>query len=185
MMTQELGISILAAPLAAIDRRALSQAWYSALHCAHEVDGRQAASRPARTTAALHPRARLLSEAAPGAQRRVTIVAARTASSARPLAEKQAAPKNISRASRALLARRIAAALAAPRATPGRATFSIGRGGARVHVIFQTNGDRVTVLAICRPEVRAFVARALAYVCVALRARGVPVHFEAKETTCS
>jgi hypothetical protein len=34
MMTQQLEVSILAAPLAAIDRRALSQAWYSALHLA-------------------------------------------------------------------------------------------------------------------------------------------------------
>src|SRR5579863_7674683 len=31
MITQELQVSILAAPLAAMDRRALSQAWYSAL----------------------------------------------------------------------------------------------------------------------------------------------------------
>jgi hypothetical protein len=44
----------------------------------------------------------------------------------------------------------------------------------------------VTVLAICRPEVRAFVARSLAYVCVVLRSRGVAIDFEAKGTaTCS
>ncbi len=30
-MTQQLEVSILAAPLAAIDRRVLSQAWYAAL----------------------------------------------------------------------------------------------------------------------------------------------------------
>ena len=36
MMTQQLEVSILAAPLAAIDRRVLSQAWYSALRLARD-----------------------------------------------------------------------------------------------------------------------------------------------------
>ncbi|HEY1429269.1 MAG TPA: hypothetical protein VGF18_06830, partial [Candidatus Tumulicola sp.] len=35
-MTEQLRVSIVAAPLAAIDPRALSQAWYSALHLARE-----------------------------------------------------------------------------------------------------------------------------------------------------
>ena len=34
MISQQIGFSILTAPLAAIDRRSLSQAWYSALHLA-------------------------------------------------------------------------------------------------------------------------------------------------------
>jgi len=36
MMTDRLRVSVVAAPLAAIDPRALSQAWYSALHLARE-----------------------------------------------------------------------------------------------------------------------------------------------------
>ena len=34
MITQQFGFSVLSAPIAATDRRALSQAWYSALHLA-------------------------------------------------------------------------------------------------------------------------------------------------------
>jgi hypothetical protein len=58
MITQQLGYSILTAPLAAIDRRALSQAWYSALHLARS--GFPVANVPqqlskARTAEALDP----------------------------------------------------------------------------------------------------------------------------------
>ncbi len=48
MMTQQLHVSILAAPLAAIDPRALSQAWYSALRLAHGAPGDLANRRPLR-----------------------------------------------------------------------------------------------------------------------------------------
>jgi hypothetical protein len=58
---------------------------------------------------------------------------------------------------------------------PQRATLAIGRGNARVHLILQTKGERATLLALCRPDMRLVVGRALADARVALAARGVGV----------
>jgi hypothetical protein len=54
-----------------------------------------------------------------------------------------------------------------------RATFSLGRGRARVHVILQSTASTVTLVALCRPEMRRVVARALAQARWALAARGI------------
>src|SRR5262249_9260843 len=56
MMTQQLGFSILTAPVAAIDRRSLSQAWYSALHLARNASLEPPAT-PKHEAGTLQPRA--------------------------------------------------------------------------------------------------------------------------------
>jgi hypothetical protein len=173
MTTERLEVSILAAPLAAIDRRALSQAWYSALH----LDRKQA--RPAVQTAhrsgaaatiACRPQQRaehrLLGHCAEYRQTK--------SSAARPT-QTLLAPNALRSATfRAIfpLSRRIERAFFRPNAAVRRATFSLGRGGARVHVILQSNAGTVTLVALCRPEMRQLVARALAQARLALAARG-------------
>ena len=66
-----------------------------------------------------------------------------------------------------------------------RATFSMGRGAARVHVILQTNGNVATLVALCRPQMRGVVARALAQARLALATRGVLLDCETRGKRCS
>lgn len=177
MMTHQLEVSILAAPLGAIDRRALSQAWYSALRFAPQpqmrnqppVDRerqpnvcapRNAAPQPSSATALRTFRAQTTrSKRSANACGRASAVSVRA---------------NVSRGR---LAERIERAFGSPGTSPKRATFSLGPGNSRVHVVMQTAGARTTLLAICRPELRDVVARALAQARAALAARGVGIQF--------
>jgi hypothetical protein len=177
MMTAQLEVSILAAPVAAIDPRTLSQAWYSALRF-----GPQAS--PAFVTRTHTDRAQTL------ANRSISPAAAQALRSRqyeRPRAASQRSQRRAVsggdswnnalryRVARTLLAERIERAFAGSNAQPKRATFSMGRGTARVVVILQTNGKRTMLLALCRPELRSVVGRALAQARCALAARGFGV----------
>jgi hypothetical protein len=176
MMTQQLEVSILAAPLAAIDRRALSQAWYSALRLASP--GERISDCP-------RPRQRVSAPASARTQN-PTVSAHRMEVETRPPRATPTKPTAISgdeetpnalrrRARRCALAQRIERAFGDSSAHPRRATFSMGQGNARVHVILQTRGTSTTLLALCRPELRTVVARALAQARFALAARGIVV----------
>ncbi len=177
MMTNRLEVSILAAPLAAIDRRALSQAWYSALRLA-----------PQPAPASLGPPRRRAGDAN-GAGRPGGLHGSRSVKAGM-------IPLNLSRGKSAVthaaregagglrrvprgarLAERIERRFADPQANPKRATFAVGLGNARVHVVLQTSGGRTTLLALCKPEVRILVARALIQARTALAARGVGIEF--------
>ncbi|HYL26333.1 MAG TPA: hypothetical protein VEW74_00795 [Candidatus Nitrosotalea sp.] len=170
MMTQELQISILAAPLAAMDRRALSQAWYSALGMAPRA-ARSASDCTAGGSAACavaRPRAlppALLSRKAEWLGHSLVN---RTAKDSAGAVEE---PSRLIH--RTLLAKRIERTFARATPAPKRATFSMGRGGARVHVILQTSQAGIVLLALCRPDMRAVVAGALAQARTALAARGI------------
>lgn len=185
MMTQQLGVSILSAPLAALDRRALSQAWFSALHLARE-SVHPAASEPSvppRSAPAIkstdseteRPHARSTSDGPPST--------ARESDSKRPAHMSAAADR---RASRSPLARRIERTFLDPRANVKRATFSVGEEGVRVHVVLQSRGERVHLVALCAPRVRDTVVQALAQARYALASRGIVIDVEAKgEEACS
>jgi len=182
MMTQELEISVLTAPLAAIDRRELPLAWYRALGYAGESEAASApAARAARPddggpTPASSRNARSL--AVPLGGRYATLPGSVTPRGLHPIALDP--ERTLVADASATLARRIAGALIGARAALSRVTFSVESGRARVHVVFQDRGDRVAILAICRPELRAVVARALGQVRLALRARGVVVDLQTK-----
>jgi hypothetical protein len=172
MMTRELEVSILTAPLAAIDRRTLSQAWYSALHYA------RADAPPVRS------RSFVLRSVVPGgsvaatrierpADARFNVRRATGAAAKLPESRGGFGPAVQSSArERVHLAQRIERAFAGPNARPQRATFSLGRGNARVHVILQTNGEQAMLVALCSPELHAVVRAALTQARRALAARG-------------
>jgi hypothetical protein len=82
------------------------------------------------------------------------------------------------RTPRSRLARRIESVLFSPHSQVRRATFTIGRG--RVHVVLQSKGDRIALVAFCSPALRGIVARALAQARFALAARGIRGELEAK-----
>jgi hypothetical protein len=170
MMTHELEISIVAAPLEAIDRRALSQAWYSALHVAaapQQISIRPAAQRSSAKPLAIYrtARARPCGGTKPYLYPKSTVRIVRRAPSA-------AEAHPMRRLPQSRLAARIARAFAAA-SMPRRATFSLGRGNARVHVVLQTTPTRTMLIALCRPELRADVGRALAQARTTLAARGI------------
>lgn len=185
MMTQQLEVSILAAPLAAIDRRALPQSWYDALRYARS-DAR-AESTPRRGSRAV----RLGVCGRPGdparADRRsIPQSVSRIDFSLRFAPASEGAESASHRAStRTSLARRIECTFSDPKSRVRRATFSLGRGNVRVHVVLQTKGDRAVLLALCPPEVRGVVSRALAQARFALAARGIGVTLRAGAGRCS
>lgn len=168
MMTQDLNVCVLAAPLAAIDRRALPQAWYSALHCASEK----------RPEPAGHAK---IADA--GAERHATDASfrkRRSAEAAQRTAEKVTNEKvrarcdaagEDRRARRSPLARRIERKFLDPKAAAQRATFIAG--GKRVHVMVHVSADRVRLVAVCPPGIREAVTRALAQARFTLASRGV------------
>lgn len=182
MMTQQLKVSILAAPLAAIDRRTLSQAWYSALRLAREEQS------PARVNGCKLDAA-FVREPAPRRDE-MTVERLRGAATRSPRVAKPTTTvtsgeeeprKAVARRSlRSPLAQRIERAFSDRRPQLKRATFSIEHGGARVHLILQTRGSSAALVALCRPELRNVVARALAQARFALAARGIGLEVETK-----
>jgi hypothetical protein len=182
MMTQQLQVSILAAPLAAIDRRALSQAWYAALRLGRERPTSLTIPPRRMANVAVSPwridRSGLQTLSIPATSARATCAAGRAGRGTCSGVEPQIARGN--RKVRSPLARAIEGAFFNPRENSARATFSMGRGSARIVVILQTKGNRTTLIALCRPELRDDVARALTQARLTLAARGIGVELAAK-----
>jgi len=173
MQTTTGGVAVVTTTLARTDRRALSQAWYSALHLA------QAAPPRARTAAHAAPAtgsgAMRGEQTRPAAPVRASAPAPRIARPSAPAipspgiaAERRAQP--------GALGRRIASVVARPpaRADGARAATVCVR-GARVHVIVRTLGSATRIVALCPAPLEARVARALAQARFALAAQGVRV----------
>ncbi len=173
MITQQIGYSILSAPLAAIDRRALSQAWYSALHLAREQRAPQATvppylSKPRDAEAMRQTR----DKAASPRSTATALTAARASGTPRTAVEAYER-----RAGRCALARRIERSFLDPVRKTRRATFTFEgtRDGmrARVHVALRSAASGTYLVAVCAPSLRAGVARALDQARYALAARGI------------
>ncbi|MEO9169877.1 MAG: hypothetical protein ABI282_00955 [Candidatus Baltobacteraceae bacterium] len=180
-MTQQLRVSVLTAPLAAIDRRALSQAWYSALHLSK---ARHEQAAPAATPASKAAGSRLSPPERNAAQ-----------SPARPFAPSprvaqrattaRGVPPPERRAERSSLAVKIERSFLSVRRREQRATFTIDGTRSRVHVSLRTSGSRVTLVAVCAPTVRSAVAKALQDARYALARRGIDLSLETREAACS
>jgi hypothetical protein len=173
-MQHTTGVAVVAAQLAHTDRRALSQAWYSALHLAHHPP----ATRPAPAVAAPLAGAPNVSRPARGpngAPKREPNERARNARGA----ARDASSRNDGgavierRTAKTLLARRIEHELTrhAPRGAP--ASFAVHGAGGRVHVIVRSDGAHTRVVAVCAPSLRERVERALAQARFALAGCGV------------
>jgi hypothetical protein len=186
MMTQQLRASILTAPLAAIDRRALSQAWYSALHLARPNAAAPTPSRPnaPSTASATSPgsaKSGVATAAKPIAPNPSALV--RTRAGVREATVDAATDRRVPRTR---LARDIERAFLDPRMRRERSTFSVGNGAARVVVVLQNVGDRVRLVAICAPACKIAVARALADARFALASRGIALDIDdSRGSTCS
>lgn len=170
MMTQQLGFSVLTAPVAAIDRRALSQAWYSALHLAHEAKAQLPAAHPA-----LQLPAAVAETAVPprNAAKRTNVEGATARSLREHRPDGRASEAADRRTSRSPLARKIEHCFLRPGTRAQRATFSIEGASMRVHVSMQRTNRGLRLVAVCPPRVRAAVSRALEEARFALAPRGV------------
>jgi hypothetical protein len=171
-MQQTTGVAVLATHLAATDRRALSEAWYSALHLAAApatrcaVAGRGAATyvcragdaraseHPPRRAAGFEPR-QPPPGAAPGRAGRNECVP-----------ERRAPKSELGRRLERALLRRL------PRET--QTQFALSAAGGRIHLLVRADGGRTRVVAVCAPALRERVERALAHARFALAARAVP-----------
>lgn len=202
-MQQTDRVAVLATHLADTDRRALSQAWYSALHLADR------AARPLRApncrsgpsglaafprgpalaaTGASPPTAGAVAQAAhaPRSMRAATAphrsaaetVSPGMAQSAPAGTTKIASDGAAERRAPSELADRIERALTdhAPHAPRGgAASFTVRAESGRVHVLVRSDGARTRLVAVCAPPLRERVERALAQVRFALAGRGMHV----------
>lgn len=169
MTTHALGFSILTAPIASIDRRALSQAWYSALGFARD--------RPACSPMKRHPtvtaRGRIAARATQGDD------GARVCSASPPRHGCASESRRVyrsaceRRAPRSVLARRIERVFLQPARKTVRTTLAIDGRNGRVHLSLQEGAGGLRLVAVCPPGARAIVARALQEVRFALAARGI------------
>jgi hypothetical protein len=176
-ITEQLQFSVLTAPVATLDRRTLSQAWYSALYGAGNA--KNAAAKPAHES--------LVTGACAGAPR--PSAASVSERQCRPAIEPHAAKtatRNAGaplerRAPRSALARKIERVFLRPRSAARKASFTIEGESGRVHVLLQSHGTQLKLVAICPPKARAQVAAALAQVRYALALRGMDLQAEARE----
>lgn len=169
-IADQLQFSVLSAPLAQVDRRALSQAWYSALYgsertCQSSAGGAAAA---ASTTLEQHGQSiavqtRRAEPAAPTPHPRAG-TPAKIATSGNP-------PER--RAPHSPLAKSIERAVSKRRAQRRGAAFSIGTDAGRVRILVRSTGGRVRIFAVCAPRVKERVAAALAQARYALSSRGI------------
>jgi hypothetical protein len=162
-------IAVITTRLPYIDRRALSEAWFSALHLAS--DG----PIPPRAVRAPEPDVRE-SRASRGS---VTAQAPRPcrASDTRTRAP-SAAPAGTERrgfgqSAAVRTARTAFAGVEAERSF--RTSLTVGVRGERVALSLRRSGGMLHIVAVCRPEVAAIVSRALACAGLYLRARGESV----------
>jgi hypothetical protein len=158
-------VTVLSAPLAHTDRRALSEAWYRALHLAAPAPRDPVAQmpHPARCAAGGSFRARSVrSEARPPK--------GPAAQAIRLLREPRVTDVRERRDVVTPFARRLARAVVAGARRPEPTACTIRTGGGRIVVLVRRDGARVRIVAVCTPHVRERVERALAHARFALAA---------------
>jgi hypothetical protein len=174
-ISEQLHFSILSAPIASADRRALSQAWYSALYRGTSKKPLVAADakicRGDNTGAPPRAGVRLsaapVSGAAPRAPR-VEAYASRAAAGER-------------RAPQLRLARQIEGLVRQRQSARTAATFVLDGSRARVRVLVVAGGGSIRLIAICSKNAREPVARALEQARYASAARGIILNATTRE----
>jgi hypothetical protein len=164
-----LAIDVVSAPLAEIDRRTLSQAWYSALHLAR--DPAAAPQSPGLAQGTVQASAPLGATSVQVVGRTASVDVARASNAGNAatvregLAERRRPPS--------VLAKNIERALARTHAPNRRATLTMqGRTG-RIELLVRSAGDATHVIAVCSPGARARVEQALAHARFTLARRGI------------
>jgi hypothetical protein len=198
-VTTPLELSVLTAPIAAIDRRILSQAWYSALGFAQNAEEAGLAAPPRRRSqaAAAEPRDKCpptrsvppslaplrssrrvrskLGNAHPCASRAPHTVVGH---SSRGPAAARRDPNS------ADLGERIARKLVVGLHGHTRTTIKLDGDRGRVHVMLQTHRGRMRIIAICPKRFRGRVAQAIDEARNALASQGIHIDTNGGSVTC-
>jgi hypothetical protein len=160
MTTASGGVAVIATQLALTDRRALSEAWYSALHLTRAVAPLR--SRAARAVPSTAARASGVHEPVPAAGKRTAI--ALPAPRAQRGTGARIEPVNERRRPLTETARRIERAVAflatAPHANATAHTIDVA--GGRVRLLVRSDGRTTRIVALCSRPLREQVERALA-----------------------
>lgn len=167
-ISEQLHFSVLTAPVATLDRRTLSQAWYSALY----GDGAPANAAKSGTPQAPDTQPPVVHAGQMAVNAQPERAHALRAGNAKSAQRVQGAPAD-RRAPRSALARKIERAVLRPRGPAHKASFTIEGDHGRVHLVLHTQGTQLKLVAICPPKARAHVAAALSQARYALASRGI------------
>lgn len=175
-ISEKLQFSVLGAPVAALDRRTLSQAWYSALYGSAQV--LPAPCNKVRRGRVPMPSAKQHDLCAQPAVRRPG-QESKAAATSPAVRQTGTAPER--RAARSPLARKIERTFLRPGKPVRHATFSVDGTNARVHVIVKRSGASTQLVALCPPRIYSRVANALLQARFALAARGIALETKLHE----
>ncbi len=174
-MQHTTGVAVVATQFAGTDRRALSQAWYSALHLAERLPPARVAacaptvSRGVRERVQRGGRANHAPQGSPTGGARGACDALRKAVARHvgeaPAAERRAPKTELPPGPERTPARRLPRGAPLPFAVQGRSRS--------VHVIVHSCAGRTRIVAACAPPLRERVERALAHARFALAGHGV------------
>ncbi|MGZ3499448.1 MAG: hypothetical protein ACXWNK_11345 [Vulcanimicrobiaceae bacterium] len=180
-ITEHLEFSVLTAPLASVDRRTLSQAWYSALYA--QAAPSSTASRPGAATPVANDEPQV--ECAEKPSHHALIISDPPRMKAPgPASARTGVPVAERRAVRSPLARKIERVFLRPQNVPRKATFAIDGARGRVRILLHQRGAHVRLVAICPAKAREHVARALAQARYALAVRGIAIEARAQGSLC-
>lgn len=164
------GVAVVATHVAQTDRRALSEAWYSALHLSEPAAAPRGSTAVAPESIAL-PVPRHSSPVTAGAVRYQPPAPRPPA-----LASDPAAPAVDRRRIATPAVRRIERAVVRLRAQSlPRASQTLDLAGGRVRLLVRTDAVATRIIAVCAPALREAVERALAHARFALAAGGAAV----------
>jgi hypothetical protein len=172
MTTASDGVAVIATQVAQTDRRALSEAWYSALHLAQgAAPQRGAATRAGAVTATSAPLARATEQRdrrplAPAALPARSRGGAKTRAGVLPERRRPAGET-------ALRIERAVVTLAARRPVPAAHTLDVA--GGRVRLLVHGDGRTTRIVALCSRPLREAVERALAIARFTLAGAGMAV----------
>jgi hypothetical protein len=158
MTTASGGVAVIAADVARTDRRALSEAWYSALHVARAGTPAPAHTRPHAPASGSTPRTSPRvhgPSAAPSPAPQSRRLRAIPRSAAAPAASRSQAQTETSRR----IERAVTALAGAPRSARAQ---TIEVAGGRVRLLVRSDGGTTRVVALCSAALREPVERALA-----------------------
>lgn len=177
-ISEQLQFSVLTAPVATLDRRTLSQAWYSALY----GSGATASSAKNATPQAPQTQQRIVPARKTPANQEPEHTRSLRATGAQTVQRAQGAPPE-RRAPRSALARKIERAVLRPRSVAHKASFTIDGEQGRVHIVLHTQGTQLKLVAICPPKACVHVAAALSQARYALASRGIDLVAQTRGAT--
>ncbi|GAC1653644.1 MAG: hypothetical protein NVS9B12_03780 [Vulcanimicrobiaceae bacterium] len=176
MIVRQAELTILSAPVPLCDRRALSEAWYSALHLHIDKSRLAPAPKGGRAWRASTQRGRQANES--GVAKKAPVPTLNRAVRVGAALAFPGAPQYERRTPPSRLARKIERAFAAPSSPRRHAAFSLEGARGRVQILLRQRGRETQIIALCAPAARDAVAQALTQARYALALRGIVVDAE-------